>query len=102
MPVKKTEKKTIELWPGREVEIVREELLRDLDYIMDLQKQLKENDLNVIHTLFALIGGEETLNELRQHIIEEKGVFDYEEVGKVTKKLLDLLPKAPSSSSKRW
>lgn len=102
MPVKAEEKKTIELWPGEEVEVSRIELLRDLDYIRDVQKQLKDNDLSVIDTLFALVGGEETLNKLRSHIIEEKGVFDIDEVSKVTKQLLELFPKASSSSSKRW
>lgn len=102
MPVKKSEVKTIELWPGEEVEVVREDLFHDLDYVKDLQHQLKENDLAVIDTLFALIGGEETLNKLRSHVIEEKGIFDIEEVGKVTEQLLKLFPKGSSSSSKRW
>lgn len=102
MPVKKSEVKTIELWPGEEVEVVREDLFHDLDYVKDLQHQLKENDLAVIDTLFALIGGEETLNKFREHVIAEKGIFDIDEVGKVTKQLLELFPKGSSSSSKRW
>lgn len=101
MPVKK-EFKQIELWPGHMVDVTREDLLHDLDYLKDLQRQLKDNDLSLVDTLFALIGGEETLSEFREHVIEEKGVFDVEEVGAVAKKLLELLPKAPSSSSKRW
>ena len=100
MPVKAT--KTIQLWEGKEVAVEREELLKDFDYMRDLQEKIKTNDLGLVEQLFVLIGGEKTFNEVREHIIAEKGVFDYEELGKITEQLLELFPKASSSSSKRW
>lgn len=102
MPVKNEEKKFITLWEGKEVEVTRPDLFKDLDYVRDLQKQLKENDLGVIDTLFAVIGGQKTLDEYRNHVIEEKGIFDIDEVAKVIQQILALIPKASSSSSKRW
>lgn len=102
MPTKAEERKTITLWPGEEVEVSRIDLLKDYDFVREVQKQLKENDLGVIDTLFALIGGEEVFNKLREHVIAEKGVFDIDEVSKVVQQLLGLFPKASSSSSKRW
>lgn len=102
MPVKAEEKKTIELWEGEEVEVSRLDLLEDYDFVKDVQNGVKANDLSVVETLFALIGGEETFNKVREHIIAEKGIFDINELGKVTQRLLNLFPKASSSSSKRW
>lgn len=102
MPVKSEERKTIQLWEGEEVEVTHLGLLKDYDFLREVQTKLKDNDMGVIDTLFALIGGEETINKVREHIIAEKGVFDIDDLGKITKQLLDLFPKASSSSSKRW
>ena len=104
MPTKKEEEqKSVELWDGFTVTVERPELLKDFDFITDLDEAYRKQDLKTITTmLFVLIGGEETLNKVREHIIEEKGYFDYEELGKITKKLQDLFPKASSASQKRW
>ena len=102
MPEKKSEKQFVELWPGEKVEVTKLELLHDFDYIHELQQKMLKNDIEFIEMLFVLIGGEETFNKLREHTIEEKGVFDIDAVGKVTEQLLELIPKASSSSSKRW
>lgn len=98
----KIEKKTITLWEGEEVEISRPELLKDFDYLKDIQKAAKNGDMEIITLLFVLIGGEETFNKVREHLIEEKGVFDIDELGKITNQLLDLFPKQKASSSKRY
>ena len=100
---KKEDKKSIELWEGYTVTVEHPQLLKDFDFITDLDEAYRKQDLKTITTmLFALIGGEDTLNAVREHIIEEKGYFDYEELGKITKKLQDLFPKVSSASQKRW
>lgn len=94
---------SVELWDGYEVAVERPELLKDFDFITDLDEAYRKQDLKTITTmLFVLVGGEKTLNAVREHVIENKGYFDYEELGKITKKLQDLFPKAPSASQKRW
>lgn len=96
------EVKYITLWEGKKVEVTKENLLKDFDYIKDVQTAAKNNDLELISLLFVLIGGEETFNEVRDHIVEEKGIFDIDELGKITRQLLDLFPKPKASSSKRY
>lgn len=98
-----TESKTVELWDGYEVKVERPELLKDFDFITDLDEAYRKQDLKMITTmLFVLVGGEKTLEAVREHVIEDKGYFDYEELGKITKRLQDLFPKASSASQKRW
>ena len=100
---KKAEKKEIELWEGYTVSVERPELLKDYDFITDLDEAYRKQDIKTVTTmLFVLIGGEKTLNDVREHIVAEKGYFDYEELGEITKKLQDLFPKASSASQKRW
>ena len=96
-------KRTIKLWEGYEVEVVRPELLKDFDFITELDEAYRKQDIKTITTmLFVLIGGEKTLNDVREHIVADKGYFDFEELGKITQKLQDLFPKASSASQKRW
>ncbi len=103
MPTKSGETKKITLWEGYEVNVERPELLKDFDFITELDEAYKKQDIKTITTmLFVLIGGEKTLNEVRNHIVEEKGYFDYEELGKITQKLQELFPKDSSASQKRW
>lgn len=102
MTEEKTEKEFITLWEGEKVEVSRKDLLKDFDYLKDVQKAAKENDLELIPLLFVLIGGEETFNRVREHIVKEKGRFDVDELGKITKQLFDILPKGKASSSKRY
>lgn len=94
--------KTVELWPGKTVEVVREDLFYDYDYIKELQEKLRNQDVGLISMLFVLVGGEPVLDEVRQHIIAEKGIFDVRELGKITKQILALIPKASSPAQKRW
>lgn len=102
MPEKIAEKQYIDLWPGEKVEVVRPELVKDFDFVRDVTSQIKNNDLDFVSTLFVLIGGEPTLEKLRAHAIEETGVFDMASVSKVIEQLMGLIPKASTSSSKRW
>lgn len=102
MTEKETEKEYVVLWEGEKTEVVKRELLKDFDYIKDVQTAARNNDLELISLLFVLIGGEETFNKVREHIVAEKGIFDVDELGKITKQLLDLFPKPKASSSKRY
>lgn len=99
----KTEEKTIELWEGKEVKVTRPELLKDFDFITDLHKAQKEKDLaTLVNMYFALIGGEEVFQETREHIIEEKGIFDINELYVIIEKISNAFPKASSPAQKRW
>ena len=95
--------KEIELWEGKTVRLEKPELLKDYDFIVELDEAYRKNDLKTITSmLFVLIGGDKVFDEVRDYVIAEKGCFDYEELGKITKKLQDLFPKATSASQKRW
>lgn len=99
----KEDAKEIELWEGRTVRLEKPELLKDYDFVTDLDEAYRKQDLKTITSmLFVLIGGDKIFDEVREHIIEEKGFFDVEELGKITKKLQGLFPKATSASQKRW
>lgn len=96
------DEKKIELWDGFSVKVERLDLLSDYDFIKDLQKKAAARDISYIEQLFYLIGGEATFEKVREHIIEEKGVFDINELAKISEKLMALFPKASSPSRKSW
>ena len=103
MADKKEEVKTVELWEGKVVTVTRPELLKDFDFISDLTKAAKENDVQTIANMyFVLIGGESVFNEVREHIIAKKGIFDIDELTKVLKNIQDAFPKELSPAQKRW
>lgn len=94
-------KKTIELWEGYEVE-VDEGLLKDADYIFDLEEAVKEGSTReVITMLFALVGGEEVYDAAHNYIVNKCGKFDIDEIGKISEKISDCLPKAGNRASRR-
>ena len=93
--------KKIELWDGYEVEF-NEQIANDFDFAQDLSRAFKNNDLAEIVTLyFALIGGEQTYNDFRDHVIAEKGFFDVASVRDLMKKIDDNLPKAGNRAQRR-
>lgn len=97
-----TKNTKIELWDGYEVE-VNEQLLNDFDYVTDLNKAEKENDLaELISLYFAAIGGEKVFNDTRTHIIEEKGYFANDSLLKIINKINDQFPKAGKRASKQY
>lgn len=99
----KEEIKTVELWEGKTVPVVRPELLKDFDFVAELAKAEKEGDFQtLVDMYFVLIGGEPVFAEVREHIIKEKGVFDIDELGKILKKIQEIFPKAQSPAQKRW
>lgn len=103
MPEKK-EVKTVELWDGKAVAIANEQLLKDYDYIVDLNKASNNNDIETLISMtFALLeDGESVFDEVRQHIIADKGYFDAEELMGIVKKIQAAFPKAASPAQKRW
>ena len=92
----------IEIWDGYEVE-VNEQILNDFDYITELNKAEKENDLaELISLYFAAIGGEKVYEETRKHIIKEKGYFATDALLEIINKINDQFPKAGKRASKRY
>ena len=93
--------KKIELWEGYETE-VDDKILNDFDYITDLNKAEKENDLaELISLYFAAIGGEKVYEETRKHIIKEKGYFATDALLEIIQKINDQFPKAGNRAQKR-
>lgn len=102
-PNNETKAKTVELWPGKTVELVRPELLNDFDFICDVQKAQKDNDVaECIRLYFVLVGGDEVYNEVRQYLIKKTGIFDVNGLLEIAEKIGALFPKAQSSSQRRW
>lgn len=95
------ETKKIELWDGYEVEF-NEQLLDDFDYIADLDKARRENDVaTIISMYFALIGGQEVYDNVREHITKEKGYFSQKELTAILEKITGFFPKAGKLAEKR-
>lgn len=94
--------KKIELWEGYEAD-VNEQLLNDFDYVTDLNKAEKENDLAEMITLyFAAIGGDKVYKATREHIIKEKGYFATDALLEIINKINDQFPKAGKRASKPY
>ena len=94
--------KKIELWEGYEVE-VNEQILNDFDYISDLNKAEKENDLaEMISLYFAVIGGEKTFKAARKHITDEKGYFATDALLEIINKVNEQFPKAGKRAQKQY
>lgn len=92
----------IELWEGYEVE-VDEKILNDFDYITDLNKAEKENDLaGLISLYFAAIGGEKVYEATRKHIVKENGYFATDALLEIVNKINDQFPKAGKRASKHY
>lgn len=93
--------KTIELWEGFEVQ-VDNQLLDDFDFTSELQQALTANDASTLATMYmALVGGEETYEEVRAHIVEEKGYFSQEAFLKIMEKIDSVFPKSGNRAQRR-
>lgn len=90
----------IELWDGYNVE-VNEQILNDFDYVTDLNKAQKDNDLvEMVSLYFAIIGGEKVFNDTREHIIKEKGYFANDALLEIIDKINEQFPKAGKRAPK--
>lgn len=93
--------KKIELFDGYEVEF-NDVLADDFDFIQDLSTAIKTNDLAELVTLyFALVGGDKTYNEVRDHIIKTERHFSFDAVREVMKRIDNALPKAGNRAQRR-
>lgn len=97
----------IELFEGYEVEF-SDALLKDADFVSDYDKAVANNSFSELVTLtIALVAGKDgkdtdkIYNDIREHVVAEKGYFDIEELGKIIAKIADKLPKAGSGVQKR-
>jgi hypothetical protein len=92
----------IELWEGYKVE-VNEQLLDDFDFQQDLAEAQRENDLpSFISMIFAIIGGDKVYDDVREHIIKEKGYFSTDSVLEIVTKIGEAaFPKAGNRAQKR-
>ena len=55
MADKKDEVKTVELWEGKTVPVVRPELLTDFDFIADLRTAYKDEDFKTIADMYFAV-----------------------------------------------
>lgn len=97
----------IELFEGYEVEF-SDALLKDADFVADYDKAVSNNSFSELVMLtIALVSGKDgkdtdkIYNDIREHVVAEKGYFDIEELGKIIAKIADKLPKAGSGVQKR-
>lgn len=104
MPEKKEEIKTVELWDGKVVAIANAQLVKDYDYIVELNEASQKQDIRTLVSMtFALLeDGDAVFDEVRTHIIAEKGVFDVNELMGIVKKIQAAFPKDASPAQKRW
>ncbi len=93
--------KNVELWEGYEVE-VNEQLLDDFDFQQDLAEAQRANDLPTFITMiFAVVGGDKTYNDVRDHIVKEKGYFSTESVLEIVGKIGEAFPKVGNRAQRR-
>lgn len=100
-------RKKIELWDGYVVE-VNDSLLKDVDFIADYDKAAANNSFSDLAMLVvALVSGEngenvdKVYNDIREHIIKEKGRFDVDAFQEILAKINDALPKAGNRAQRR-
>ena len=93
--------KTIELWDGFTVEF-DQQMADDVDFMKDLSMAINNNDIpTMIEMYFDLIGGEDTYEKVKEHIVNEKGYFSQEALQSVLKKIDDQFPKVGNRASRR-
>lgn len=93
--------KKIELWEGYEVEF-NEDLADDFDFVTDLATAERNSDLaELISMYFALVGGEEVFQKVREHIIAETGRFSSKALAEILVKISDAFPKVGNRALKR-
>lgn len=98
----KKEQKTVELWEGYEVP-VNETLFKDVDFLVELNDAQRSQDLGkVINMSMAVVGGEKTYQDAKEHIIAEDGFFSTDGFDPILKKIADLFPKDGNRQSRRW
>ena len=103
----KNELKTIELWEGYEVR-VNDALLKDPDYVSDFAEVQKEGNIRegaiMMFALLETTDGktpEGIYNDVRDHLIEQDGIFSIDKLAEILVKIGDTLPKAGNRAQRR-
>lgn len=95
------EKQFIDLWDGYEVEL-NTRLLDDFDFTSDLSKARQDQDLSTLATMYmALVGGDKTYQDVREHIEKEKGYFSQDAFINIIERINDKLPKSGNRAQRR-
>lgn len=95
------QEKSVELWEGFTV-TVDQKLANDFDFTSDFSDARREGNIGeLVQMYMALIGGEETYNKIREHIIGEKGYFAQDELLSMLQKVDDTFPKAGNRAQRR-
>lgn len=95
------ENKTIELWDGFTVD-VNMQLLDDLDFTVDLQKAIADNDVaELIAMYMALVGGDDTYDKIREHIEKEHGYVSQKALMEIMDKISAVFPKSGNRAQRR-
>lgn len=93
--------KKVELFDGFEAE-VNEQLMDDFDFMSDLSEAIRSNNVSELVAMYmAVVGGEETYEKVREHIIKENGYFSQKAFTEVTKKIDNLFPKSGNRAERR-
>ena len=93
--------KQLELWEGYEVE-VNEQLLDDFDFTSDMAEAQRTGNMpDFITMIFAIVGGEKTYKDVREHIVAEKGYFSQEKLLEIVEKIGTVFPKAGNRAQRR-
>ncbi len=91
----------IELWRGYEV-AVNTDLMDDFDFVADLDKARRNEDISEIMTLyFALVGGEKTYEDAKAYLIHETGHFSIKGLSDMIDKIDSCFPKAGNRAQRR-
>lgn len=94
-------KKTIELWDGYHVEF-DESLLSDFEFASDLAEALNDNNIRQVVTMYmALVGGADTFEDVKEHVIEEYGYLSIDGIQKITQKIDKSFPKTGNRAQRR-
>ena len=94
-------KKKIELWDGFSVEI-NMQLMDDFDFISDLSEAHRTGNLSELVSMYmAVIGGQETYDEIREHIEAEHGYLSQKALLEIMEKVDDCFPKAGNRAQRR-
>lgn len=93
--------KKIELWEGYNVEF-NEDLADDFDFVTDLATAEKNSDIaELVSMYFALVGGEEVYQRVREHIIDTTGHFSSKALAEILTKISEAFPKVGNRALKR-
>lgn len=91
---------TVELWDGYSVS-VDTRLIKDVDFLAELNEAFHNNDFKTIISMYmALVGGQDTYDKIRAHLLETTGEFNIDDLTNITEKIDTVLPKGGNRASR--